>query len=218
VPTRLALRAALYSYPARAAGALLPGCVSRIASRGRSVFLTFDDGPDLRSTPQLLDRLAAHGARATFFLLGEQAARQPGLVRRIIAQGHAVGQHGYEHLDAWRTPSATVIEGMARASRAIEDITGRRVAWARPPYGHVTPATLRWARENDQRVALWDVMPADFLAGARADAIARVITARVRLGSLVVMHDSPRFMHVTPATLEIALPALSARGFTFEAL
>lgn len=218
MPSSQAIRAALYSHVPRLAAPLLPGCTARIAGAGRSVFLTFDDGPDETSTPLLLDRLAAHAAHATFFLVGERAARQPGLVRQIVTQGHTIGQHGYAHLDAWRAAPRRIREEMERASGVLEEITGTPVRWARPPYGHLTPGAIRWARRNGQRIALWDLMPADFLPGASAEEVARILTSGARPGGIVVLHDGPRVAGIAAAALDLALPSLAARGFDFPPL
>jgi peptidoglycan-N-acetylglucosamine deacetylase len=220
-PRHVAVRPSLlpfaYSLPARLAASALPGCEARLPG-ARVVYLTFDDGPHPETTPHLLARLAAHDARASFFLLGDAASRQPGLVAAIRAGGHTVGQHGCGHRDAWRTDRATVLAGMERASGVLASITGEPVRWMRPPYGHLTPAMLRWARERRQRVALWDVMPGDFRRGASAERVAATVVRMVRPGSVVVLHEGPRAGTVSAAALDLLIPPLAARGFRFEAL
>src|SRR5690554_2938235 len=111
----------LYSYIPRLAVAL--GCVVRMPGEDR-IYLTFDDGPDPESTPQILDVLREHQAMASFFLIGEKAEKHPEIVGDILAEGHTVGQHGYKHLNAWRHTSSTILEDLDTANRTIQDITG----------------------------------------------------------------------------------------------
>lgn len=173
--------------PARLAAALLPGVVAR--TDGPALHLTFDDGPHPEGTPALLDALAGASQTATFFLLADAARRHPSLVQRIVAGGHAVGAHGTAHTDYWRHPARAVPEMQAACER-LEATTGEAVRYVRPPYGHLTPALWRWTRQTGRTVALWDVMPGDFLSGATPALIARAVARRARPGSLVVLHDN----------------------------
>jgi len=100
----------------------------------------------------------------------------------------------------------------------IEDLTGEAVGWMRPPYGHVTRSLVRWSRERRQSIALWDVMPGDFLATASPQSVIRATSRLVRSGSLVVLHDGPSVASITPAAVAGIVPALQDAGFCCERL
>lgn len=182
--------------------------------------LTFDDGPTPHLTPALLTVLAQFEITATFFLVGQQAIAHPALVRRIANEGHTIGQHGMAHRDAWRMGARALTEDLEAASQSLSDLTGQRPPWMRPPFGHLTPAMLRWCRTHQQQVALWDVMPGDFLPDRTASQLAATIQERVRPGSIIVLHDNDQgpVQRTLLPTLKTALPALLADGWTFAAL
>ena len=200
---------------------LVPGAVGRGPRRdpdGRpALYLTLDDGPHPEGTPRLPDALARHGARATHFLSAGAAAAHPGLVRRIVDAGHAVGSHGDAHRSAWRRSGAETVADHARAADALEAIAGVPLAGVRPPYGRVTPALVRWARRRGLPVVLWDLMPGDFVASATAPRVARALRRYRRPGGMAVLHDGAPAALAADA-LDLALPALAAEGYRFPRL
>ena len=199
--------------------ALLPGIVCRAkpfdAAGAPCVYLTLDDGPRSGATPGILDALGRHDARATHFLLASSAERDPGLARAIVDAGHAVGNHGWEHMDAWRSRGAT--ENLERGRAWLEDALDRPVLDTRPPFGRLTPSIYRWASAGGHRLVLWDLMPGDYLASLSAAALARRFTRSARPGSIVVLHDGPHADRAI-SILDIAVPALRARGWQFPTL
>ncbi|MDT0630500.1 polysaccharide deacetylase family protein [Rubrivirga sp. S365] len=210
----------------RALGPLVPGAVVRGPERraGRPrLYLTVDDGPDPEGTPRWLDALARHDARAVFFLSGPAAARHPALVRQIVEAGHRVGNHGWDHVSAWRAAPARVRAGFERAERVLEDVASGAVRDVRPPYGRVTPGLVRWCRADrkpasgaGRRLVLWDLMPGDFLARS-PEALAAETVALARPGGVAVFHDGAPAERAA-AALDLALPRLAAAGWQFPAL
>ncbi|MBI5757502.1 MAG: polysaccharide deacetylase family protein [Planctomycetales bacterium] len=184
----------------------------------KAIYLTFDDGPTREGTPKLLDVLERFGVQATFFLLGQQAERHPELVRAIVAAGHDVGNHTFGHIDAWRTLFPQVAEELVRTQAILEELTQQPIRLVRPPHGHFTAKLRTWCRERSQRLVMWDVMPADFVPWIDADRIVRSITRWSRPGSIVVLHDNPKSLEVTPAALEVLLPKLLDDGWHFGVL
>lgn len=207
---------ALFTLATRAAAPRLAPALVRLD--GPALALTFDDGPDPRDTPHLLDLLDRLGVRATFFLIGTRARRHPDLVRAVREAGHTVGQHSDTHADPWRVSRGALALELARATRTLEDQLGEPVRWTRPPYGHLTPRYARWAAAHRQRVALWDVMPGDFLPGQSSDGVHRLLTRYCRPGSVIVLHEGGRSSGVTPDALARWLPEALAAGLRFEAL
>ena len=197
---------------------LYPDILWRVPTRRRAAYLTFDDGPTPHLTGRLLDLLAQHGAKATFFLIGSQAERDPGLVQAMVEGGHTIGNHTYTHPDAWRTPHEHVLSELSRTSALLEDQTQTSVRWMRPPYGRFTQSMRSWALVRRQRLTMWDLMPGDYLPGSTAHKVEQRILSSIRPGSIIVLHDNAKAERVTPAALARLLPCLTADGWSFEAL
>jgi peptidoglycan/xylan/chitin deacetylase (PgdA/CDA1 family) len=201
---------------ARGISRLLPEIRCRIPATGtRQVVLTFDDGPTADGTSELRDVLAQHRVPALFFLVGQNAVAHRDQVLRLIGEGHRVGNHSWTHIDAWKAPAQRVHAEMHRCRAALEDITGSRVDWVRPPYGRVTRGLVKWCRRHSQRMLLWDVMPPDFEPGRTSADIAEHLRRRLRPGSVVCLHDNAKARPVTAAALRISLPRLKAAGWQF---
>lgn len=178
----------------------------------RRVALTFDDGPDPERTPALLDTLAEHGVRATFFVTGKQADAHPELCARIAREGHALGNHTYSHRYLPLARSRSVARELAETDRAIARATGIVPAIARPPYGGRSPWTVRAFARAAKRVVLWDVNSWDW-KGKPAPAIAEHVLARARPGSIVLFHEAREGGEATIESMRLVIPALRARGF-----
>lgn len=187
----------------------------RGAPGARGVALTFDDGPDPQATPRVLEHLAAHGARATFFVIGEKARRHPELVRRIAREGHSIGVHGDAHdrLHSLRSPRR-VLEDLERALAAVEAATGARPTRFRPPIGHVSPRTVAAARQAGVTLVAWSVRARDGLGSPSPEAVAARVTRGLRDGAIVAMHDASERGEREPASvaaLPLVLRELRAR-------
>lgn len=172
------------------------------------VALTFDDGPHPKWTPRVLEALAKHSAKATFFVVGRKAARHPELVKAIVEAGHAVGLHSYAHdrLLSLRREK-TVREDLRRGLEAIERITGTRPTLFRPPIGHTNPNIARVADALDLTVVGWSAAGRDGLAGAHADDVVARVRRDLRDGAIVLLHDAPETGDREPAGVK-ALPAI----------
>ena len=176
----------------------------------RGVALTFDDGPSPATTPKVLEQLAAAGVKATFFVIGRKVKLYPELVRAIVAGGHAVGVHGYDHdrLFSLRTPESIRLD-LARAIEVITAASGEAPTLFRPPIGHTTPRIAGALETFDFTVVGWSVRGLDGLAGARADRVAARIVPHLKDGAIVLLHDAAENEDFTPASLA-ALPKILA--------
>jgi len=156
--------------------------------------LTFDDGPNPAWTPQLLDTLASHDVRATFFLVGRYAQAAPDLVRRIHDGGHPIGNHSWSHPNLAVTGAGRVKEELVRTSETLEQITGSPVRWFRPPFGGRRPVVLKIARSLGMTPVLWNAIATDW-SEPSADKIAQRMVAKIdhnqRRGwaTNIVLHD-----------------------------
>ncbi len=158
---------------------------------GGRVFLTFDDGPDPRFTPLILEILAQASAYATFFVVGEDAVRFPSLVRRIADEGHEVGNHTWSHCHPWAISSAVARKEVCYASAALADVLGRSPRYFRPPHGRLRRCMMDQARELEQTVVMWSLSAVDWGPWGRATRIARRLRA-VQEGDIVLLHDGRR--------------------------
>jgi len=153
----------------------------------RKVALTFDDVPDPRFTPDVLDVLRRKRVKATFFVVGSRARKYPDLVRRIHREGHDIGNHSDTHPDFSKMSLREVREQIARAETAIADAVGFRPRLVRPPYGEILPSQVEWARRNGFTVVNWDVDSSDWRQ-LTAVQVFRNVTRSVKPGSVVLMH------------------------------
>lgn len=157
---------------------------------GHGVALTFDDGPHPDITPRLLDALARHRMVATFFLIGREAERFPELVRRIVAEGHAIGHHSWTHSEPSITSTSTLLTEVARCRALLESLTGAPVDRFRPPKGALSAAKIVALLRAGQRIVLWSEDPKDFALTDAAPLTHWATTSRLSAGSIALMHDT----------------------------
>jgi peptidoglycan/xylan/chitin deacetylase (PgdA/CDA1 family) len=156
--------------------------------------LTFDDGPNPAATPRLLDVLARHNVRATFFLIGAYVLREPGLTRELAAAGHTLGNHTMHHLWLPRHANATIRAEIAACNATLEDTLGQPVTLFRPPHGARRPAVLRIARSLGLATVQWNLMVGDWKDRTAGDLVQRMLPGiaanrRRGRGTSVVLHD-----------------------------
>jgi peptidoglycan/xylan/chitin deacetylase (PgdA/CDA1 family) len=177
------------------------------------LYLTFDDGPaDPRWTPQVLDVLAAYDARATFFVLGQQAARFPELIEAEVAAGHTVANHTFDHRTLDGIGREAFLEEIRRTEQALGEVGTRCL---RPPYGATDAYTRAYAAELGYQVVLWHIDTEDWRRPG-ADAIADSVLDAARPGAIVLFHDGGGDRSQTTAALRTILPTLAEQGYTFE--
>jgi peptidoglycan/xylan/chitin deacetylase (PgdA/CDA1 family) len=155
--------------------------------RTRKVALTFDDVPDPRYTPLVLATLKREKIHATFFVVGSRALKHPELVKRIQKEGHAIGNHSFNHPDFSKLPLDEVKRQIERSEAAIKGTVGFAPRLVRPPYGEITPSQLDWARANGYTVVNWDVDSSDWRQ-LSAQRVFMNVTRSVRPGSIILLH------------------------------
>lgn len=179
-----------------------------LAGVGRAghVALTFDDGPDPRSTPYFLEVLAAHGVSATFFLLGERVVQAPALAAEIAGAGHELAVHGFGH----RTPLAcgprATYADLARARDTVAEAAGRQPTFWRPPYGILTGAGVAAAARLGLTPVLWTAWGRDWLASSTPGSVLATVLEDLEGGGTVLLHDSD--YTCAPQSWQSALGAL----------
>lgn len=186
----------------------------KVDTEEKSIYLTFDDGPHEVATPFVLDQLNAFNAKGTFFCVGKNVVEQPEIYRRIVDDGHRVGNHTYEHLNGSKVKDDLYIHDIFNAKKVIDsDIF-------RPPYGRISKFQVKLMNEANLnlKVVMWDVLSGDFDLSLSGEQCLKNVINNAKRGSIVVFHDSSkafsRLEYALPKTLEY----FSKKGFEFKSL
>jgi len=177
---------------------------------GPYIALTFDDGPAPTLTPKLLDLLAAHHMKATFFVVGQNAADHPDILKRAVREGHEIANHSWSHPNLGKMSDEAVRKELQKTDDAIVAAIGKRPTLMRPPYGSITARQKHWIHEEfGYRIIIWDVDPLDWKRPGPSVVTSRILK-ETHPGSIVLAHD------IHPPTLE-AMPStfdqLDRKGF-----
>lgn len=176
-----------------------------------SIHLTFDDGPTPGVTLPVLDMLDAVEAKATFFLIGKNAAAHPELMQEIIRRGHAVGNHTYNHENGWQTPIENYLSSVENTSKILESNLFR------PPYGRITRQQIK-ALSQDYTIVMWDVLSGDYDKSITPEESIDNVLRNVRPGSIIVFHDSVKAWPNVQKSLPIILQELHKRELKMRTL
>lgn len=161
--------------------------------KGDCVCLTFDDGPNPQSTPEILSLLKKSNVRATFFLIGKKIETYPDLFHEIINQGHEVGDHGYEHVHAWTCLPFRGALDLFRGYSTLKKFSNlNQGVWLRPPYGKLNLITLCYLLVYGRKLAFWNVDPRDYLAQSPRFLSEKVLK-EARQGAVILLHE--RWFH-----------------------
>lgn len=195
--------------------AAFPGCLYRVETHEPVVALTLDDGPDARTTPLILAELERHGARATFFLIGERIPGHEALLRRLVDDGHELGNHLMQDRPAIRLDAAELARDLDQSHALLAPYA--RVRWARPGAGWYSRETVAAMARKGYGCALGSVYPYDATIPSSRFA-ARYILRNVRPGVVIVLHDGGARGRRSARTLGTVLPELRRRGYRVVAL
>lgn len=196
--------------------------ITRLATDGRAVALTFDDGPNPDATPLLLDALASRGVKATFFILGRHAERWPDLVRRVADEGHSIGNHGYFHRKLHFKSPGYVRRDLELGTRAIEAASRVHPSLFRAPHGFRSPWVTSIARSLGQRTVGWSLGVWDSDRPG-VEAIAKRTVDGARPGSILLLHDGDGYDPAgdrvqTAQAVPLIIDRLLAQGYRFDLL
>lgn len=185
-----------------------PGSLFRVRGCGRTVYLTFDDGPVPEATPAVLDILRRYGIRATFFMVGDNVRKYPDMFRAVVADGHAVGNHTMHHLQGIKVTTRRYIDDVAQADALI----GSRLV--RPPHG-VLRIRQRMILARRYRLVMYDLVTRDYSRHTDADRVFDNVRRLARPGSIIVFHDSVKSLPCTLKALPRAIEWLREQGYEF---
>lgn len=207
---------------------LYPSRVWEGPKEEKKIYLTFDDGPVPEITTWVLAQLKTYGARATFFCIGDNIRKHPEVFKQIISEGHAAGNHTYNHLNGWKTPTAEYVENTAKAQQVLEQhlvdsensSEGKVIkkTFFRPPYGRLKGAQARELERKGYRIVMWDILSMDYKRGISPEKCCRNVVVHSRSGSIIVFHDSVKAERNLKFALPKVLEHFTSQGYTFEKL
>lgn len=188
---------------------LFPKAVWRMDKAVHAVYITFDDGPIPESTPFILDTLREYGVKATFFMVGENVLRYHDLYRRIVDEGHQVGNHTFNHLGSFKHMAITYAMNVEKANQLI----GAHLF--RPPHG-LMRRTVYWWINRKYRIIMWDLVTRDYSKWLTAEDVIYRVKRYARNGSIITFHDSLKSIDKLRTALPAALAWLKSEGYEFR--
>jgi peptidoglycan-N-acetylglucosamine deacetylase len=190
---------------------IYPDFVWKMSTKGKIIYLTFDDGPHPTITTFVLDELKKYNAQATFFCIGKNIEAHPEMYQQILNEGHTVGNHTQHHFNGWKTDDAIYINDIAEAANKIHSNLFR------PPYGRIKKS--QWSMISSQfSLIMWDVLSGDFdISLSKEKCYEKVIQYTVA-GSIVVFHDSEKAWERLEYALPKVLAHFSQAGYSFQSI
>ncbi|CAN5715583.1 polysaccharide deacetylase family protein [soil metagenome] len=187
-------------------------CIWSIPVKDKIIYLSFDDGPHPTITPFVLDELKQYNAKATFFCIGKNVLAHAGIYKRIIDEGHAVGNHSHNHLNGWKTPDGQYLDDIAEAKKYIDSNLFR------PPYGRISKFQLRQlARPRfNLKAVMWTVLSGDFDTEITPKQCLENVINKCKPGSIVVFHDSEKAAERMRYALSGMLEHYKKEGYRFD--
>lgn len=196
--------------PARFLRWLYPHALWRMSPREKYVYLTFDDGPIPEATPWVLDVLDRFQAKATFFMVGDNAHRYPELLEEVRRRGHSIGNHTYNHVGGLRLSSWKYLYNCHRAAEILH------TRLFRPPHGWMGPVQYRTMRHFGYTVVMWDLVTRDYSRRLTAQDVLENVKRYARNGSIITFHDSLKSIDKLKQILPDALQWLKDQGYEFR--
>lgn len=196
---------------------LFPKYIWDFQTRHKTVWLTFDDGPIPEITEWVLEQLKQHNARATFFCIGDNVRKHPAIFNKVIAAGHSIGNHTFNHLNGWKTETSDYTDNVDLCQQEIAKLTDHCRLF-RPPYGKIKRKQARILRKAGYKIIMWDVVSADFDQSITPSACLENVLKNVEPGSIIVFHDSVKAFKNLEYALPRTLEFLSENGYRCEIL
>lgn len=195
--------------------ALYSSFIWKINTAEKILYLTFDDGPHETITPFVLDELKKYNAKASFFCIGKNVLAHSDIYKRVIDEGHTVGNHTHNHLNGWKVDSKIYIDNVLEASKYIHSNLFR------PPYGRITrfqSKLLQQDLSSPFKIIMWDVLSGDFDSKLSKEKCLQNVILNARPGSIIVFHDSAKAWNKISYVIPKVLEYFSRNGFRFNSL
>lgn len=195
---------------------IFPKYVWSIPNDEKKVFLTFDDGPTPEITEWVLAELRNYNAKATFFCIGDNIRKYPEIFQKVISENHSIGNHTFNHLKGWKTPTEDYIENAKLCQSEIENQKSEIRNLFRPPYGKIKSSQAKILRKMGYKIIMWDVISFDFDQTISREKCLENVLKNVESGSIIVFHDSKKAWHNLEYVLPKTLKFLNEKGFTCD--
>jgi peptidoglycan/xylan/chitin deacetylase (PgdA/CDA1 family) len=194
---------------------LMPQRLWRVPNAGKTLYLTFDDGPIPELTPWVLDELKRRNAKATFFCVGSNVEQHPDIFQRILEEEHAVGNHTQHHLNGWKTDIEKYLMDIDACQKAL-DSNGAQTKLFRPPYGRLTWQQRKQLEEH--QIVMWDVLSKDYLMTLDPKVVLEESIKATEPGSIIVFHDNIKAEKNIRYALPLYMDHFLKMGYKFESL
>ena len=192
---------------------IFPNYIWDIPNNENKVFLTFDDGPIPEITEWTLEQLKKYDAKATFFCIGNNIEKYPEIFNNIITQGHALGNHTFNHLNGWKNSTEDYIENVKLCQSQITNPKSQILNLFRPPYGKIKPSQSRILRKLGYKIIMWDILSYDFDQTITPEKCLDNVLKNVVNGSIIVFHDNVKAEQNLKYALPKTLAFLKEKGF-----
>ena len=179
-------------------------------------FSSFDDGPTPEITEWVLGELRNYNAKATFFCIGDNIRKYPAIFQKVLAENHSIGNHTFNHLKGWKTPTEDYIENAKLCQSEIENQKSEIRNLFRPPYGKIKSSQAKILRKMGYKIIMWDVISFDFDQTISREKCLENVLKNVESGSIIVFHDSKKAWKNLEYVLPKTLKFLNEKGFTCE--
>ena len=195
-----------------------PSYIWDIPSKEKVIYLTFDDGPTPVITEKVVEILATYKAEATFFCIGKNIAKNPAIYQQLLANGHAIGNHTYNHLKGWKVATKKYLENTLKTEQAIQQFnkSTNQQKLFRPPYGSIRPSQGKALQNLGYKIVMWDVLAIDWDSSVSKEEVLNNIISKTVAGSIVVLHDSKKASENMLYVLPIVLDYFTKKGFVFK--
>ncbi len=193
---------------------MYPECIWDIETKEKILYLTFDDGPHPQATTFVLEELKRYNAKATFFCVGKNVEQHFDTYKKILEEGHAIGNHTYNHLNGLKTKDKTYLEDISKAKKIIDSNLFR------PPYGRITKFQLQQltAAKYSLKTIMWSVLSGDFDIELSKENCCNNVVKNAKEGSIIVFHDSQKAFEKLTYVLPLVLQYFSEKGFQFKSI
>ena len=190
---------------------LIPSYTWSIPTEEKVLYLTFDDGPIPEITPWVLETLKKFNAKATFFCVGDNVKANPSVFKQVLAEGHAVGNHTFNHVNGWDSDNIPYFHNVRHCAKLVKSTLFR------PPYGRLTPKQTQFLTRHYD-IVMWDVLSGDFDQNISKEEVLKNVISATKRGSIIVFHDSLKAAERMKYALPRALEHFAAKGYRFETL
>lgn len=197
---------------------LYPACLWDMKQKDRVLYITFDDGPHPIITPFVLEQLSKYNAKATFFCIGENVCKYPAVYKKLLEDGHTVGNHTHRHINGWKTADKNYLDDIDEAAKYIQSNLFR------PPYGRISRSQINGLSEkklSDNRsylVVMWNILAGDWIEELSPERCYQRISRKIADGDIIVFHDSEKAWDRISYCLPLLLEDYSKKGYRFEAI